>query len=242
MLSETKRLDLQRLAASSIGTKAMQRKPGLLIEQTQLIRELHLLQVHMVQLETEITSILEPSREGQIVQSFGIGPLQTATLLAAIGSSESFPNAGSLKSYGGWSPTEKQSGLTLHSTRQTRGGTRMMKQMMYLIVTGLMSRDTEWAKLYDRLVQAKCPVDPRTGERSGKVHMIGRVAGQLIETMYALLKTDAEVLSKVPAGKEPPPPLLYDPERHRRHREGHDEPLKVSARRSVLTLLPHRSE
>jgi transposase len=169
MLSETKRLDLQRLAASSIGTKAMQRKPGLLIEQTQLIRELHLLQEHMVQLETEITSILEQSREGQIVQSFGIDPLQTATLLAAIGSSESFPNAGSLKSYGGWSPTEKQSGLTLHSTRQTRGGTRMMKQMMYLIVTGLMSRDTEWAKRDVRLVQAKCPVDPRTGERSGKV-------------------------------------------------------------------------
>ena len=118
----------------------------------------------------------------------------------------------------------------------------MMKQMMYLIVTGLMSRDTEWAKRDVRLVQAKCPVDPRTGERSGKVRIIGRVAGQLIETMYALLKTDAEVLSKVPAGKEPPPPLLYDPERHRRHREGHDEPLKVSARRSVLTLLPNRSE
>jgi hypothetical protein len=49
MLSETKLLDLQRLAASSIGTKAMQRKPGLLIEQTQLIGELHLLQDHMVQ-------------------------------------------------------------------------------------------------------------------------------------------------------------------------------------------------
>ena len=102
-----------------------------------------------------------------------------------------------------------------------------MKQMMYLIVSGLISRDTEWAK---------CPVDPRTGQR------IGRVAGQLIETMYALLKTDAEVLSKVPAGKEPPPPLLYDPEQHRRHREGYYEPLKVSARRSVLTLLPNLSE
>ncbi len=101
---------------------------------------------------------------------------------------------------------------------------------------------TEWAKLYERLVQAKCPADPRTGERSGKLRVIGRVAGQLIEAMYALLKTDAEVLSKVPKGKEPPPPLLYDPERHRRHREGHYEPLKVSARRSVLTLLPNPAE
>jgi transposase len=77
----------------------------------------------MVQLETEITAILEQSREGQIVQSLGIGPIQTATILAAIGSIENFPNAGSLKSYCGWSPTVKQSGSTLDSTRQTHGGT-----------------------------------------------------------------------------------------------------------------------
>jgi len=117
-----------------------------------------------------------------------------------------------------------------------------MKQMMYLIVTGLITRDTEWAKRDVRLVQAKCPADPRTGQRTGKLRIIGRVAGQLIETMYALLKTDAEVLSNVPPGKEPPAPLLYDQERHRRHREGHYEPLKVSARRSALKLLPNPSE
>ena len=114
--------------------------------------------------------------------------------------------------------------------------------MLYLIVTGLITRDTEWARIYARLVQAKCPLDPRTGQRTGKLRVIGRVAGQIIETMYALLKTDAEVLSKVPQGKEPPPPTLYEPERHRRHREGHYEPLKVSARRSKLTLLPNPSE
>ncbi len=175
------------------------------------------------------------------MQSLGIGRIQTATLLAAIGSIENFPNAGSLKSYCGWSPTVKQSGSTLDAAGQTRGGTRTMKQMMFLIVSGLISRDTEWAKLYERLVQTKCPYDPRTGQRTGTLRVIGRVAGQLIETMYALLKTDAEVLSKVPEGKEPPPPILYDPERHRRHREGYYEPLKVSARRAVLTLLPNPS-
>ncbi len=206
-LSDAKLLDLQRLAAQSIGTKDLLRQRGLLIEQTQLIRELRLLQEHIAQLETEITSIVEQSREGQIVQSLGIGPIQAATILAAIGSIENFPNAGSLKSYCGWSPTVKQSGSTLDSTRQTRGGTRTMKQMMFLIVYGLISHDTEWAKLYERLVQAKCPIDPRTGQRMGKVRVIGRIAGQLIETMYALLKTDAEVLNKVPKGKEPPPPF-----------------------------------
>lgn len=241
LLSDAKLLDLQRLAARSIGTKDLLRQRGLLLEQTQLIRELRLLQEHIAQLEKEIIAILEQSREGQIVQSLGIGPVQTATILAAIGSIENFPNAGSLKSYCGWSPTVMQSGSTLDSTRQTRGGTRTMKQMMYLIVCGLISRDTEWAKLYERLVQAKCPVDPRTGQRTAKLRIIGRVAGQLIETMYALLKTDAELVSKVPQGKELPPPLLYDPERHRRHREGYYEPLKVSARRSRLTLLPNPS-
>ncbi len=117
-----------------------------------------------------------------------------------------------------------------------------MKQMMFLIVSNLINRETEWAKLYERLVQAKCPIDPRTGKRSGKLRVIGRVAGQFIETLYALLRTDAEVLSRVAKGKEPLPPILYEPERHRRHREGHYELLKVSARRSRLTLLPNPSE
>lgn len=241
-LSDAKLLELQRLAAQSIGTKEMLRQRGLLIEQTQLIRELRLLQEHIAQLETEITVIVEQAREGQIVQSLGIGPIQAATILAAVGSIENFPNAGSLKSYCGWSPTVKQSGATLDSTKQTHGGTRTMKQMLYLIVAGLINRDTEWAKLYDRLVQSKCPYDPRTGQRKGKLRVIGRVAGQLIETLYALLKTDAELVSQVPQGKEPPPPTLYDPERHRRDREGHYEPLKVSSRRSRLTLLPNPSE
>lgn len=242
LLTDAKLLELQRLATTSIGTKDVLRQRGVLIEQTQLIRELRLLQEHIAQLEKEITAIVEQSREGQIVQSLGIGPIQTATILAAIGTIENFPNAGSLKSYCGWSPTVVQSGTTLDSAKQTRGGTRTMKQMMFLIVSSLINRDTEWARLYERLVQAKCPIDPRTGQRTGKLRVIGRVAGQLIETMYALLKTDAEVLNKVPQDEEPPPPTLYEPERHRRHREGHYEPLKVSTRRSRLTLLPNPSE
>lgn len=241
-LSDSKLLELQRLAEQSIGSKDLLRQRGLLIEQSQLIRELHLLQEHIAQLETEITSIVEQTREGQIVQSLGVGPIQAATVLAAIGSIDNFPNAGCLKSYFGWSPKVAQSGATLDYAGQTYGGTRTMKQMMFLIVWNLVRRETEWAKLYERLVQAKCSYDLRTGQRTGKVRVMGRIAGQLIETMYALLKTDAEVMRNVPSGKEPPPPILYEPERHRQHREGHYEPLKVSARRSVLTLLPHPSE
>ncbi len=84
----------------------------------------------------------------------------------------------------------------------------------------------------------KCPYDERTGERKGKLRVMGRVAGQMIETMYALLKKDAEILSKIPPGQEPPPPILYDSALHRRHREGHYQPLKSSPPPSIIMLQP----
>jgi hypothetical protein len=111
--------------------------------------------------------------------------------------------------------------------------------MMFLIVATVIRQETEWAHLYERLVQKNCAYDERRGERTGKLRVMGRVAGQMIETMYALLKTDAEVLSKVEPGKEPPPPILYDPALHRKHREGHYQPLKSSPRPNVITLLPN---
>ena len=237
-IGNRKLLELQRLATESIGTKDIVRQRGLVLEQMQLTRELRLLQEHIAQLESEITTIVEQAREGRILRSLGIGPIQAATIIASIGSIENFPNAGSLKSYFGWSPTVIQSGSTVDYVGQTHGGTRPMKHMMFLIVSSLINRDTEWAKLYERLVKAKCPYDERTGQRKGKLRVIGRVAGQLIETMYALLKTDAEVVSKALPNETLPEPVLYDPEIHRQHREGHYQPLKVSSRRSILTLLP----
>jgi len=237
-LSDNKLLELQELAMNSIGIKDLVRQRSLVLEQSQLIRELRLLQEHIEQLNGEIKTIVENAREAQILASMGIGPIQVATIIAAIGSIENFPNAGSLKSYFGWAPVVAQSGKTMDQTTQTHGGTRTIKQMMFLIVTMVIRQETEWAILYQRLVQTKCPYDDRRGVRTGKLRVIGRVAGQMIETMYALLKTDAEVLSKVPQGKEPPPPFLYDPELHRKHREGHYRPLKSSPRPQVITLLP----
>ena len=63
-------------------------------------------------------------------------------------------------------------------------------------------------------------------------------ADQMIETMYALLKKDAEVLISVPHGQEPPPPILYDPALHRKHREGHYQPSKPPLVPNCITLLP----
>ncbi len=114
-----------------------------------------------------------------------------------------------------------------------------MRQMMFLIVANaVQQRESEWAKLYERLVRAKCPFDERTQSYTGKVRVMGRVAGQMTEMIYALLKRDAEVLSTIPPGEAPPPPLLYDPETHRAHRQGHYRPLKSSPPPHKITRLP----
>lgn len=236
-LTDAKLLTLQHLAVSSIGTKDVIRQRGLILEQGQLIKELRLFQEHIDQLETEITTIVEQAREGHILLSMSMGPIQAAAIIAAIGSILNFPNAGSLKSYFGWAPVVVQSGKTLNSSSQTRGGSRTMRQMMYLIVASVTHQETEWAKLYERLVETKCPYDERYGTRIGRKRVMGRVAGQMIEAMYALLKRDAEVLSCVPAGQEPPAPTLYDPEVHRKHREGQYRPMKTTPLPQPIVLL-----
>jgi hypothetical protein len=63
----------------------------------------------------------------------------------------------------------------------------------------------------------------------------------MIEMMFALLRQDAEILEKVPLGEEPPEPILYDPEVHRRHRNGEYRPLKNAPRQRKVIRLPKRS-
>ncbi|GHO60360.1 hypothetical protein KSB_88350 [Ktedonobacter robiniae] len=238
-LSNAKLLQLQQLAATSIGIKELVRQRSLVLEQSQLIQELQLLRGHIKQLENEIQTIVQQAREGQILCSMGVVLIQAGTIIASIGSILNFPNAGTLKSYFGWAPVRDQTGSSYDRSKLTPGGTRMMRHMMFLVVSRVIQRETEWAKLYDRLVQNNCPYNERTGERTGKKWVMGRVAGQMIETMYALLKTDAEALSKVRPGQDPPPPALYDPEIHRRHREGHYRSSKSSPRPNIIVLQPN---
>src|SRR5262249_41188183 len=101
-LSDAKLVELQRLAAQSIGTKDLARQRSLVLEQSQLIRELGLLREPAEQLETEIVCIVDHAREGQILQSLpGIGPVMAGAMLAAIGSIHNFPSASALKAYFG---------------------------------------------------------------------------------------------------------------------------------------------
>lgn len=71
-----------------------------------------------------------------------------------------------------------------------------------------------------------CVYDEAAQAYKGKKRVIGRIAGQIAAMVYALLKTDYELLSQLGSDQEPPDPLLYDPEVHKHHREGGYKPLK----------------
>ena len=174
---------------------------------------------------------MEQSREGQILTSIPpIGPIFAATIIATVGTIANFSRPAQLKSYFGWAPKREQTGVSFDRTRLDKGGSREMKKAMFLIVlTAIRMKDTEWAKLYERLVPRLCVYDERTHSYRGKGKVIGHVAGRLIFLVYALLKQDEEVLSHLAPGAEPPAPTLYNPELHRQHRTGHYQPLKRRA-------------
>jgi len=52
--------------------------------------------------------------------------------------------------------------------------------------------------------------------------------------VHALLKTDQELLAQLAPGEDPPAPLLYDPEVHKRHREGEYQSLKPRKHKQEL--------
>ena len=225
--SEAQFVLLQQLADQSIGTKDLARQRGLLLEQDLLIKELRLLHNHMEQLEETICQIVEQCREGKILLSIPpINPLAAATILATIGHIANFEDAGHLKSYFGWAPKRAQTGVSFDRTALTKGGSREMKRVMYLVAWNAIKSETEWARLYKRLVPRLCTYDERTQVYKGRGKALGHVIGRLITLIYALLKQDVETLENVAPGTQPPDPVLYDPELHRKHRTGHYQPIR----------------
>lgn len=239
--SEERLARFQQLAAQSIGTKDVIRQRALVFEQAQLISELKLIREHLQQLETEIYRIVEQSREGKILLSLPpMGPIMAATIIATIGTIANFEKAAELKSYFGWAPVVTQTGTTVDQVALTHGGTRMMKLMMYMMVLRAIRMDGEWSRLYERLVPKKCSYDERTRRYKGKIKVIGRIAGQIISLIFMLLKTDQEVLSKVPPGTTPPEPKLYDPAVHKSHCEGHYQSSKPKRELGKIIQLPKK--
>jgi hypothetical protein len=217
---------LRQLAAHSIGTKDQARQRGLLLEQALLIKELRLMQAHLEQLDEAIYRIVEQCREGKILLSIPpVTPLAAATILATIGHIANFEDAGHLKSYFGWAPKRAQTGVSFDWENLTKGGSREMKRVMYLVAWNAIKGKTEWSDLYKRLVPRLCTYDEKTQTYKGKGKALGHVIGRLITLIYALLRQDDEMLSHLPLGVGPPDPILYDPELHKRHRSGHYRPV-----------------
>lgn len=238
--SNGKLLELQRLAAESIGTKDLARIRGLTFEQAQLIAELALIDQHVVALDTEMVQTLTTSREGQILLSLpGMGAIPAATILAAIGSIANFDRPAQLKAYCGWAPTLTQSGTTVDRARLTPRGVRLLKHTLYLVAWQALSHpDNEFARLYERLVPRKCALDERTGQRVGKNKVVGRVAGQMITVLFTLLKRDQEIVAQAQVkGISLPDPMLYDPELHHRHRTGVYQATTKTTKASPGTLV-----
>jgi transposase len=241
--SNAKLLELQRLAAESIGTKDLARIRGLTFEQAQLIAELTVIDQHVVALDAEMAQTLAASREGQILTSIpGIGVTSAATILAAIGSIANFDRPAQLKAYCGWAPMLSQSGTTMDRARLTPRGVRLLKRTLYLTAWQALSHpNNEFARLYERLVPRKCALDERTGQRVGKNKVVGRVAGQMITVLFTLLKRDQEAVAHAQArGLPPPEPMLYDPELHHRHRSGQYQ-ATAGKRRGAIVRLPFPS-
>jgi len=208
---------------------------ALVLEQSLLIKELRLIQEHLAKLEEEVCQIVTHCREGHILTSIPpISPLFAATLIAVIGSIANFECAADLKSYLGWAPKREQTGTSYDRTRLTQGGSREAKRAIYLIVWRAIQTDTEWSKLYKRLVPRLCSYDERTQSYKGRGRAIGHVAGRLITLLYALLRYDYEVLSHLAPGADPPEPMLYDPAIHKQHRAGHYRPLKSRPRENRI--------
>lgn len=233
--TDEKLMELQRLAAQSIGVKDTSRLRGLTFEQSQLIAELHLIRKHLEQLEEEICQIVEHCREGQILISIpGIGPLAAATIISTLGTIANFESAAALKSFLGWAPTRAQIGTSFDRSSLTPKGSRPMRKMMDLIVWTAIQMDNEWARMYQRLVPLKCSYDEATRSYKGLGKVIGRIAGQMIAMMFALLLTDYETTSQLAPGAELPAPMLYDQELHKRHRNGGYQSLKPKKPRETI--------
>ena len=115
-----------------------------------------------------------------------------------------------------------------------------MKQMMYLAVwTATRQTECEWAKLYHRLVPVKCSYNEATRQYTGRAKVMGRIAGQMISTIFVLLKRDAEALSTRSHETKLPEPALYDPEIHRQHRSGHYRPFIQDKPAQIVELPRH---
>jgi hypothetical protein len=75
-------------------------------------------------------------------------PIYAAAILATIGHIANFEDAGHLKAYFGWAPKRAQTGVSSDRASLTRGGSREMKKVMYLVAWNAVKRDKRFMSLH----------------------------------------------------------------------------------------------
>lgn len=210
---------LQELARETIGTRHPFRQASLAAEQALLITELRTIEQDLDVFDANVAQIIKGSREGKILTSLPmISTTAAAIIIHAIGSIGNFERAAELKSYFGWSPRVAQSGDTLDSVALTRGGNKPAKQLIYLVALAAIGHNTEWRDQYQALVPRMCRYDERQEKWRGKNKVVGRIAGQITEMIFVLLRKDFDILARLKPGEVAPEPTLYNREFHHAHR------------------------
>jgi transposase len=210
-----KLLKLLELAKTSIGVTGTARVSTLCFEQAQLIESILLIQNQADALEKKIEDLVINSREGQILLSFGyVGTNHAATIIAMIGNIRNFPRKSDLRKFCGWAPRATQTGTSVDRSDMTPTGSRLLKWTFFLLALTAVGHPTVWETLYQRLVPLKCTYDARTKTYKGKIRVLGRIAGQMVGVIHALLKADAELVDSWPDQQTLPAPVLYDPAVH----------------------------
>lgn len=206
---------LREAGATSIGITNAARVESLCFEQKQLIAQLRLLEMQLEALEQQISTIVEHEREGQILLSMPmIGTVTAATILAFIGNIRNFPSKAALRKYCGWAPQVFQTGTSLDRSRINPTGSRLLRDTIYLwSLRAIKEEQSFWYRLASRLTPLKCTYNAKTHKYNGKLRVVGRVAGQMIGVVYALLKADADLVDSI-TDETLPPPQLYDPAVH----------------------------
>ncbi len=207
---------LQELAAASIGVKDSPRRKTLLLEQKQLIEELATSGKHLEIIDKEISELMEPSREYKILASMSIGPIQAATIVAAIGNIRNFEKASHLRTFCGWSPQAIQTGISRDTSKLSDTGQRQLRQTLFLITINAVHQSESFELIYTRLVKRMCHWDARTETYKGKMRAIGHISGQICGLIYRFLRQDADLVDASPA-EQIPPPVLFSPDIHLSH-------------------------
>jgi len=167
--SDARLIQLQKLAQNSIGVTQTARLTALCFEQCQLIAELKLARTHQEALDAKIEGIIRASREGRILLSIPpIGPLHAAAILATMGNIANFTKASELRKFFGWAPEASQTGTSFDRSHLTKTGSRLMKQVLFLLTINAIRLDTEWHELYQRLLPTRCTYDPGRKPTKGK--------------------------------------------------------------------------